>query len=68
MVEKNKMTSSIRHEVRNAERKLSGKRYCTSCQQMKNNVDGKMIIGKIMRWKCSYCIKQISQPKYATKK
>ena len=41
------------------------KRFCTSCQLMKPAEYGKMVIGKINRWKCTACLEKRSRPPYA---
>lgn len=58
----------IAKAVRNAEHGITGKRFCTSCQTMRPAEYGKMLIGKINRWKCIACLEKISKAKYSKNK
>jgi ribosomal protein L37AE/L43A len=59
--------SQVVKKMREAEINLTGKRFCSSCQTMQPASLGKMIEGKIRRWKCGSCLANISRPVYKSK-
>jgi hypothetical protein len=47
---------------------MTDKRYCTSCQVMRQADYGKMIkTSKVTRWKCTACTLKINEPRYKSK-
>jgi len=59
--------SQVVKKMREAEINLTGKRFCSSCQTMQPAALGKMLEGKIRRWKCGSCLANISRPVYKSK-
>lgn len=57
----------VTKKIREAELNLTGKRFCSSCQSMQPATLGKMLEGKIRRWKCGSCLANISKPIYKSK-
>ena len=66
MSEKIDMTEVVKR-MKEAEISLTGKRFCSSCQTMQPATLGKMLEGKIRRWKCGSCLANISKPIYKSK-
>ena len=62
-IEMNEVTKRIRE----AEVSLTGKKFCSSCQTMQPAALGKMVEGKIRRWKCNNCWANVSRPIYKSK-
>lgn len=54
-------------KVNEAQHRLLGKRFCSSCQSMKALEGGEMIGNKVRRWKCSMCLNRESIRKYQSK-
>lgn len=50
------------------QRKQMEKKFCQSCQQMKPAEKMKLIVTKRKIWKCTDCIKKMSEAVYASKK
>jgi ribosomal protein L37AE/L43A len=66
MSEKIEMSDVVK-KMREVEISLTGKRFCSSCQTMQPATLGKMLEGKIRRWKCGSCLANISKPIYKSK-
>ena len=54
----------VHDQAKEAERALTGKRFCSSCQKHKPLIDGKMVGNKVKRWKCGTCVNKNSAPIY----
>lgn len=50
-----------------AQHRILGKRFCSSCQTMKPIEGGEMIGVKTKRWKCAVCFNRASIRKYQGK-
>jgi hypothetical protein len=57
---------SLRDLVVDAEHRLTGKKFCPSCQAMKS--EGKMVGEKYKRFQCVDCLNKVSQRLYERKK
>lgn len=57
----------VAKKMREAEISLTGKRFCSSCQTMQPASLGKMIEGRIRRWKCGTCLQNASKRLYKSK-
>jgi hypothetical protein len=57
---------SMRDLVVDAEKRLTGKKFCPSCQAMKS--EGKTVGGKYKRFQCTDCLNKVSQRLYERKK
>jgi len=66
MSEKIDMNEVVKR-MKEAEISLTGKRFCSSCQTMQPAALGKMIEGKIRRWKCGTCLANASRRLYKSK-
>ncbi len=66
MSEKIDMTEVVKR-MKEAEITLTGKRFCSSCQTMQPAALGKMVEGKIRRWKCGTCLQNASRRLYKSK-
>lgn len=66
MSEKIEMSDVVK-KMREVEISLTGKRFCSSCQTMQPATLGKMIEGKIKRWKCGTCVANASRRLYKSK-
>jgi len=45
-------------------------RYCSSCEKYRDPTDGIMVKsanGKVNRFKCGFCVKKLSAPRFARK-
>ena len=60
--------NDVHKQTTEAQYKLLGKRFCSSCQAMKPIDDGEMVGTKVRRWKCSVCIHRQSVRKYQKEK
>lgn len=54
----------INDQVRQADRALTGKRFCSSCQKAKPAGHGEMVGNKVRRWKCTLCLNRASIRNY----
>ena len=52
--------------VADAEHRITGKRFCPSCQETK--AEGKMVGDKYKRFQCTECLNKVSQRLYERKK
>jgi transposase-like protein len=59
--------NEVTKRIRKAELSLTGKKFCSSCQTMQPATLGKMLEGKIRRWKCGSCLANISRQLYKSK-
>lgn len=50
-----------------ADRNITGKRFCSSCQLMKPAEYGEIVGNKVKRWKCSTCLNKASIRRYKSK-
>lgn len=57
----------VMKKMREAELNLTGKRFCSSCQTMQPAEQGKMLEGKVRRWKCNTCLAKASKRLYKSK-
>ena len=57
---------SMRSMVADAEHRITGKRFCPSCQETK--AEGKMVGDKYKRFQCTDCLNKVSQRLYERKK
>lgn len=58
---------AVAKKMREAELTLTGKRFCSSCQTMQPALLGKMLEGKVRRWKCNTCLAKASKRLYKSK-
>lgn len=47
-----------------AQNRILGKRFCSSCQNMRMLEGGEMVGDKVRRWKCSVCLNRAALRKY----
>jgi hypothetical protein len=59
--------NEVTKRIREAEVSLTGKKFCSSCQTMQPVALGKMVEGRIRRWKCNNCWANASRPIYKSK-
>ena len=53
--------------ARVAERNITGKRFCTSCQSMQPEMYGEIVGNKIKRWQCESCCNKRGMRQYKRK-
>lgn len=51
-----------------AQHRILGKRFCSSCQTMRPIDGGEMVGNKTRRWKCGVCLNREAIRKYQGKK
>ena len=59
--------NEVTKRIRKAELSLTGKKFCSSSQSMQPATLGKMLEGKIRRWKCGTCLVNASRRLYKSK-
>lgn len=64
---KEKPRNDLLAQANEAQHRLLGKRFCSSCQSMRVLEGGKMFGSKVRRWKCSLCLNREAVRKYQGK-
>lgn len=55
-------------KVSAAEQRITGKRFCVSCQALRAADTGEMVGDKVRRWKCAVCLNREATRKYEARK